>query len=259
MISILEKIISAKRQEIACHKELTSLESLKKMSKKKTEIRSFRQSLLDSPTGIISEFKRKSPSKGWIFQEARIEKIVPDYVAFGATALSVLTDEPFFGGSLNDLETARGLVNIPVLRKDFIVDAYQIYQAHLFGADVILLIASALTVKETALLASTAKELELEVLLEIHTEDELNHINEYVDVVGINNRNLSSFETNIQTSFDLGEKIPDTFVKISESGISDPLTVRELRSAGFRGFLMGENFMKTDNPGEALKNFISQI
>jgi indole-3-glycerol phosphate synthase len=259
MNNILEQIISIKRQEIARHKEAVGLESLEKMLKKRPLSRSFRQSLLNSSTGIISEFKRKSPSKGWIFQDAEIEKIIPAYAKSGASALSILTDEPFFGGSLKDLKTARNLVDLPILRKDFIVDAYQIYQAHLFGADAILLIAAALTVRQTAFLAAKAKELSLEVLLEIHSKEELEHLNEHVDVVGINNRNLSTFQTSTQVSFDLGEKIPREFVKISESGISDPSTVKELREAGFHGFLMGESFMKTGKPGETLYSFIREI
>jgi indole-3-glycerol phosphate synthase len=259
MHNILEQIISVKRQEVARQKEAVGLESLEKMLRERPAGRSFRQSLLDSSTGIISEFKRKSPSKGWIFRDAEIERIVPSYAASGASALSVLTDEPFFGGSLKDLKTARALTDIPVLRKDFIIDVYQIYQARLFGADVILLIAAALTVRQTVSLAAKARELGLEVLLEIHSEQELEHISDRVDVVGINNRNLSTFHTDTQASFDLGEKIPPEFVKISESGISDPSTVKALREAGFRGFLMGENFMKTGDPGQTLYDFIQAM
>ncbi|MDR2627690.1 MAG: indole-3-glycerol phosphate synthase TrpC [Dysgonamonadaceae bacterium] len=260
MSNILEKIISAKRQEIAKQKEIINFDFLKMLSRNRPKIYSFRQALLDSPTGIISEFKRKSPStKGWIFRDAEVEKIVPGYAAAGAAALSVLTDGRFFGGTLKDMRVAASLVEIPVLRKDFILDDYQVYQVHILGADVVLLIASILTKQQTRALASTAKALGLEVLLEIHMEEELDYINEYIDVVGVNNRNLSTLRTNIQTSFDLAEKIPREFVKISESGISDPETVKELRSAGFQGFLMGENFMKTTDPGDALKRFIPLV
>ena len=259
-MNILEKIIREKRQEIILHKEVVSLAWLEGLIQEKPACRSFRQSLLDSPTGIIAEFKRRSPSKDWIFKEAKVEEVVPEYAASGAAAISVLTDEPFFGGTLKDLQTACGLVSrVPLLRKDFIVDEYQLYQARACGADVVLLIAAALTVGQTRALAQTARSLGLEVLLEIHSEDELGHINELVDVVGINNRNLSTFVTDIQTSYDLGERIPSGFVKISESGISQPDTVIGLRRAGFRGFLMGECFMSTENPGVALKDFIGAI
>jgi indole-3-glycerol phosphate synthase len=259
MNNILEKIISVKRQEIARQKEAIGQEYLEKLLKERP-VRSFRQALSDSQTGIISEFKRKSPSRGWIFRDAEVGRIVPAYAAAGATAISVLTDEPFFGGSLTDLKIARSLIDdTPILRKDFIVDAYQLYQAQVFGADAVLLIAAALTVRQTAALAAQAHTIGLEVLLEIHTEKELEHVNEYVDVVGINNRNLSTFRTDTQVSFELGEKIPASHVKISESGLSDPQTVNDLREAGFRGFLMGENFMKTDNPGQSLSDFCRQL
>jgi indole-3-glycerol phosphate synthase len=165
----------------------------------------------------------------------------------------------FFGGNLADLEAARNLTGTPLLRKDFMIDEYQLYQAKLAGASAILLIASALTIAETKQLARTAKELRLDVLLEIHNEQELGHINDKVDVVGVNNRNLGTFVADVQISFDLVEKIPNEFIKISESGISDPQTVIDLQAAGYRGFLMGENFMKTADPGKALDEFIKQL
>ncbi|MEN9917619.1 MAG: indole-3-glycerol phosphate synthase TrpC, partial [Bacteroidota bacterium] len=164
-----------------------------------------------------------------------------------------------FGGTFSDFETARKVSKVPLLRKDFMVDEYQFYQAKVLGADVVLLIASALSIEQTKQFAAKAKELGMDVLLEIHNEKELDHINEHIDVVGINNRNLSTFVTDIDISFELGQKIPNEFLKISESGISDPQTVIDLRQAGFKGFLMGENFMKTDNPGKALTDFIKQL
>ncbi len=258
-MNILEKIIKVKQEEVSRRQSDTSVQMLKYLIKDLPATVSFRQALLESSTGIIAEFKRKSPSKGWIFPSAEPEDIIPAYTSAGASALSVLTDETFFGGSLKDLQTARQLTNIPLLRKDFVIDSYQLYQARALGADVILLIASALTVQQTESLACTAKELGLEVLLEIHSEKELAHINKYVDIVGVNNRNLSTFQTDIQTSFDLGEKIPSEFVRISESGITTPDTIVELRKAGFRGFLVGETFMKTGNPGEALSEFIKAL
>ena len=260
MTNILEKIIANKQKEVALHKESVPIQELAKKITDTSNRNSFKQSLIDSSTGIIAEFKRRSPSRGWIFEDAKVEDVIPLYSEGGASAISVLTDIDFFGGTLSDLEHARSLTNkTPLLRKDFMIDEYQIYQAKVYGANAILLIASALTVQKTEQFAAKAKELGLDVLLEIHNEQELQHINDKVDVVGINNRNLGTFVTDVQISFDLGDKIPAEFVKISESGISDAQTVRELRDAGFKGFLMGENFMKTNNPGEALKNFIRQL
>ncbi len=258
-MNILEKIIAQKRIELRHQKEVVSIEMLEKVFDNRSEKKSFKQALIESPTGIIAEFKRRSPSKDWIFKDAKVNEVVPAYERSGAAAVSVLTDEMFFGGSLSDLKQASQLVQLPVLRKDFVIDEYQIYQAQALGASVILLIAAALTEKQCYQLASVAHNIGLEVLLEIHSESELRYITPMVDVVGINNRNLSTFVTDVQVSLDLGAKIPSDFVKISESGISSVETVRELRSHGFQGFLMGENFMKTHQPGEALKQFIEEI
>lgn len=259
MSTILDKIIANKKIEISKHKEEISLQELENKVKEVTQKFSFKESLQKSSTGIISEFKRRSPSKDWIFKEAKIEEVIPYYSKGGVSAISVLTDFDFFGGNLNDLKEASLLTNTPLLRKDFMVDEYQIYQAKLYGASAILLIAAALTIEETKNLAKKAKELGLDVLLEIHNEQELDHINEYVDVVGVNNRNLKTFVTDVQVSFQLVEKIPNEFVKISESGISSSQTVKELQQVGYQGFLMGENFMKTSNPGEALEQFIKEL
>ncbi len=260
MENILDKIIANKRIEVEKQKKEMSIDTmLRIITDSRVQPKSFKESLADSSTGIIAEFKRKSPSKGYIFESARIQDVVPVYSQSGASAISVLTDKEFFRGSLDDLKEARSLTDTPLLRKDFMIDEYQLYQAAMYGASAILLIASALSVSQTKDLAMKSKELGLDVLLEIHNEKELEHINEYVDVVGINNRNLGTFVTDVQVSFDLGEKIPSEFLKISESGISDPQTVRDLRQAGFRGFLMGENFMKTSNPGQALADFIKEL
>lgn len=260
MDNILEKIVANKRHEVEKQKEQMSIDSmLRLITDSVSRPKSFKDSLAGSSTGIIAEFKRKSPSRGWIFENARVEEIIPVYSQSGASAISVLTDKDFFGGNLEDLKIARSLTDTPLLRKDFMIDEYQLYQAAMYGASAILLIASALTVSQTKDLAVKSKKLGLDVLLEIHNEKELGHINEYVDVVGINNRNLGTFVTDVQISFDLGEKIPSEFLKISESGISAPQTVRELRQAGFKGFLMGENFMKTSNPGLALAEFIKEL
>lgn len=262
MENILDKIIANKRIEVERHKTEKDIDTLI-LQIEKTDYRpergKFKNALTNSATGIIAEFKRRSPSRDWIFKNAKIEDVIPPYSANGASAISVLTDLDFFGGTLTDLQQAKALTATPLLRKDFMVDEYQIYQAALHGASAILLIASALTIEQTKTLGKKAHELGMDVLLEIHNEAELKHINEYVDVVGINNRNLATFVTDVQISFELGDKIPNDFLKISESGISDPQTVINLRQAGFRGFLMGENFMKTNDPGKALDAFIKQL
>ena len=259
MINILDKIIANKRLEVERHKKDTSINELEKRLSTITAPASFKEAIKNSRTGIIAEFKRRSPSRDWIFKDAKIEDVIPLYSQNGASAISVLTDMDFFGGELADLELAGSLTKTPLLRKDFVVDEYQLYQAKISGASAILLIASALTIDETKQLAKKAKELNLDVLLEIHNEQELHHINDKVDVVGVNNRNLGTFVTDIQISFDLTDKISNDFIKISESGISQPQTVIDLQQAGYKGFLMGENFMKTSNPGKALEDFINQL
>ena len=287
-MDILESILASKRQELTFEKK-----------------RSLKKALAESPTGIIAEFKRKSPSKGWIHADARPEDVVPAYAAAGAAALSILTDEPYFGGSLDFIRCVRPLVDLPILRKDFIIDPYQLYQAAEAGADAVLLIAACLSRPDCAALTAEAHRLGLEVLLEVHGADELDYITPEVDVVGVNNRHLGSFVTDVKTSFDLApllasradlrrreaeqklvfrqtcpknnfcpprledpaagqDGIPDQVghdgpVFISESGISRPETVRELRKAGYRGFLMGETFMKNPDPGAALADFIQAI
>jgi indole-3-glycerol phosphate synthase len=259
MENILYKIIANKKLEIERQKNYIPQAELEKQIEDVKDTLSFREALKNSRTGIIAEFKRRSPSCDWIFKDARVENVVPLYSQNGASAISVLTDMDFFGGSLADLELARSLTKTPLLRKDFVIDEYQLYQARVAGASAILLIASALTVAETKQLARKAKELNLDVLLEIHNEQELKYINNNVDVVGVNNRNLGTFLTNVQVSFDLVDKIPAEFVKISESGISHPQTVVDLQQVGYKGFLMGENFMKTSDPGKALEEFIKQL
>lgn len=259
MDNILEKIVATKRKEIAKQKEAVSTENLVQQIGEIHPNHSFKDALIKSSAGIIAEFKRKSPSRSWIFKEAKIEDVIPLYSQNGASAISILTDMDFFGGTFDDFRQARGLTDVPLLRKDFIVDEYQIFQSKQMQADVILLIASALSVENTRLFAKRAKELKMDVLLEIHNEKELDYINEFVDVVGVNNRNLSTFVTDVNISLGLADKIPQGFVKISESGISSPETVKELRSVGFQGFLMGENFMKTENPGKALETFIKEL
>lgn len=268
MDDILTKITANKRREVALQKEKEPLSELLKKHKKELEREtfSFRKSLQNSETGIIAEFKRKSPSKGWLFPGAKIESILPLYEKNRASVCSVLTDKDFFGGDLSDLENARKLVNLPLLRKDFIIDEYQLVQAKTFGADAVLLIGAILTKEEFDFLSEVAHYLGLEVLLEIHNEEELSFVNENTDILGVNNRNLGTFHTEVAHSFVLMEemkKIKNQFslppLMISESGISDVETVKELRKVGFEGFLIGETFMKTENPGETLKTFIQNI
>lgn len=259
MKDILEEIIAHKQLEIDLQKKAISEELLINNCNEPMPRVSMRASLAASPYGIIAEFKRRSPSKGWIKEEGQAALIPPAYEAAGASALSILTDEKFFGGNLKDIHDARPRVQLPILRKDFIIDEYQLYQARIVGADAVLLIAAALTREQCKALAAKAHELELEVLLEIHSEQELEYVHENIDMVGVNNRNLGTFHTDVENSFRLAEKLPADMLLVSESGISNPETVKQLRAAGFRGFLIGENFMKTPDPGAALQAFIKDL
>ena len=259
MSTILDKILASKAIEVADRKLLVSIHDLENETFFLRKCLSLKQSLLDSETGIISEFKRKSPSKGWIHETADVIKVTSGYSGAGASGISILTDLSYFGGTTQDILASRPLISCPVLRKDFVIDEYQLYEAKAMGADVVLLIAAALSPKQTSELAKTAHRLGLEVLLEVHNESELRHISENVDLIGVNNRNLKTFEVNTKVSFILADLIPDQFVKVSESGISKAETVQELRIAGYKGFLMGENFMKEANPAEALSGFIAEL
>ncbi|MDR2474567.1 MAG: indole-3-glycerol phosphate synthase TrpC [Bacteroidales bacterium] len=258
-MDILDRIIAQKRIELQQRKEVISQETIESKIFERHPKRSLKEALQQSTTGIIAEFKRKSPSKGFIKEGADVRDIVPAYTHAGAAGISILTDEHFFGGSLSDLKHARKLTDVPILRKDFIIDEYELYVAKAIGADVILLIAATLTAKQAERLAQKAHLLNLEVLLEIHNENELEHINEYVDLVGINNRNLKTFQVDLQASLTLAEKLPTDLVKISESGISKPETIRQFKQAGFQGFLIGECFMTTEDPGKALSELIANL
>ena len=258
-MTILDNIIADKRKEVAERKSQINISELEKTIGFSRNCVSLKQSLLQSSSGIIAEFKRKSPSLGWIHADADVQKITSGYSQNGASGISILTDFPYFGGTPEDLISARPNIACPVLRKDFMIDEYQLFEAKSYGADVVLLIASALSVEECKKMAQKAKTLGLETLLEIHNKQELNHISEYIDLVGVNNRNLKTFEVSIDASVELAKLIPDEFIKISESGISSVETLKTLRNAGFKGFLMGENFMKEENPAQALKNFIEKI
>lgn len=258
-MNILDKILADKAIEVAKRKQLRSIDDLIKDPMFARKTLSLKENLQQSTSGIISEFKRKSPSKGWIHQDADVLSVTAGYSNNGASGISILTDEIYFGGTPADVIAARPSVSCPILRKEFVIDEYQLYEAKSMGADLILLIAAALSVEQTKQLARKAHELNLEVLLEVHNAEELAHANEFVDMMGVNNRNLKTFATDIQVSFDLAKLIPNEFVKVSESGISMPQTVKELRKVGYRGFLMGENFMKEENPALALKNFIAAL
>lgn len=268
MKDILQNIIENKRIEVERQKQAVNLGLLLALGSERMErpTVSMRKSLENSSSGIIAEFKRKSPSKGWLHPDADVRDVVPAYESAGASACSVLTDSDFFGGSLGDLQSARGLVKLPLLRKDFIIDAYQLYQARVMGADAVLLIAAVLTPEACAELAELAHALGLEVLLEVHREDELAHLNKDVDMLGVNNRNLGTFHTQVENSFRLAEQLCLVREKtgfnpllVSESGLKDAKTILRLRNAGFRGFLIGETFMRGEEPGTVLRDLIKQM
>lgn len=240
-MDILETIIASKQNDLAGRKK-----------------RSFKQALVEG-SGIIAEFKRKSPSKGWIHKDADPVPVAVKYEKGGASCMSVLTDQEYFGGSLEDLKAVRAAVDLPIIRKDFIISEIQIAEAAAYGADAVLLIAACLTVERCAELAAFAHKLGLETLLEVHSKSELGHTGPDIDMVGVNNRNLGTFVTSVENSFRLASLLPKDFVLVSESGISKPETVKELKAAGFKGFLIGENFMKENDPGEALAAFVEKI
>jgi indole-3-glycerol phosphate synthase len=258
-MNILDTIIAHKKIEVAQRKSATDLKTLEAQLLYSWKPLSLRQFLLDdSKTGIIAEFKRRSPSKGVINNEADVVAVTMAYTNFGASCLSVLTDEHFFGGSTDDLIRAR-VNNIPILRKDFMVDEYQVAEAKAMGADVILLIAACLTPAEVKRLAGFAKELQMEVLLELHAEKELDHICDETGIIGINNRDLKTFEVDIERSLRMAEKIPAHKIKVAESGISSVKNILLFKENGFKGFLIGENFMKEQNPAIAFAEFVQQL
>jgi indole-3-glycerol phosphate synthase len=262
-MTILDHIISRKKQEVIERKSITTISFLEKSGFFSKTNNSLKTSLLNpASSGIIAEFKRKSPSKGVINANKMPSEVTKGYVEAGAACLSVLTDIDFFGGSDTDfLEARKANPNIPMLRKDFIIDEFQIYESKALGADVILLIAANLTPNEVFTFAKLVKTLGMETLLEVHDEEELDRsLCEYIDVVGVNNRNLKNFaEQNVNASLELANKIPASFIKISESCISKPETITQLKSVGYQGFLIGETFMKTENPGKSLGGFINDL
>lgn len=260
-MTILDTIISGKREEVEQAKAKTSIAQLSDLPHFHRDCLSLRDSLLSpEKNGIIAEYKRASPSKGLINGTATVQQTVAAYQAAGVSAVSVLTDRDFFQGSLDDLLEARAQLHIPLLRKDFVIDPFQIAEAKAHGADIILLIAACLSPSEIDQLAAYAHTLHLNVLLEIHNLQELERSPlTNVDAVGVNNRNLKDFSVSLTHSRELVSEIPDTHLKISESGISDPKTIRDLQSIGYHGFLIGENFMKTNAPAEAIQQFVEEL
>ncbi len=260
-MNILDKIVLNKRAEIEAAKAKVSIAQLEAAEFFNRDTYSFREFLLaPDRTGVIAEFKRKSPSKGIINDKVSVKEVTNAYAAAGASALSVLTDKDFFMGDKPDLIEARKANTIPVLRKDFMIDEYQVLEAKAWGADIILLIAAILTPKEIDTLAKLAKSLGLNVLLEVHNLEELQRsINPNLDAIGVNNRNLADFTVSVETSFQLAEHIPAEFLKISESAISNTEVIKSLKQAGFSGFLIGENFMKEADPGAAIREFVKGL
>lgn len=259
-MNILQVIVNQKKVEIEAAKSKTSVEQLKNMPLFKRSAISMSENIRSADSsGIIAEFKRHSPSKKWINQYADPVEVVSAYANAGAAGSSVLTDEQFFKGSLDDFSAVRKAVEIPLLRKEFIVDPYQVYESKAYGADTILLIAAILTPKEVGQMTELAHELNMEVLLELHTEDELGHVHSEVDMVGINNRDLKTFKVDIEQSARMAEKINVKIIKIAESGIDSLETINYFKGFGFDGFLIGERFMRSDDPGESFKKFINSI
>lgn len=259
-MTILETITTHKKKEVAMQRELISIPQLEQYPLFEREVNSLANAIRHSKTGIIAEHKRKSPSKSVINDSVDLTEVVTGYENAGVSGISVLTDSKFFGGSLEDLQMARQSVSTPLLRKEFIVDPYQIFEAKAHGADAILLIAACLTSQELISFSQLAKTLSMDVLLEVHNLAELQKsLLPSVDLLGVNNRNLKTFDVSIETSKDLSSHIPNDFVKVSESGLNNIESIRELRNYGFQGFLMGEHFMKESNPGAAASKFINRL
>ncbi|TPN84622.1 indole-3-glycerol phosphate synthase TrpC [Aquimarina algicola] len=259
-MNILDKIVADKHKEVALKKNLIPIQQLEKSVLFEQETVSLANSLKNSTTGIIAEHKRRSPSKAVINQKVSVQDVAKGYETAGACGMSILTDGKYFGGSLDDFLLARAAVNIPLLRKEFIIDEYQLLEAKAHGADVILLIAAILTKEEIKSLSQFAKSLSLDVLLEVHNQEELQKsIMPSLDMLGVNNRNLKTFEVSTEISKTLSTQIPDDFVKVSESGISNVEAIKDLQQYGYKGFLIGENFMKTENPGQSAIEFLNKL
>lgn len=259
-MTILDKIVKDKREEVALRKSIIPITQLEQSVLFDRKTISLANNLRHSDSGIIAEHKRRSPSKSVINQSLNVQDVAKGYENAGVCGMSVLTDGKYFGGSLDDLLTARASCNLPLLRKEFIIDEYQLLEAKAYGADAILLIAAILTREEIKQFSEFAKGLNLDVLLEVHNEDELHKsVMPSLDMLGVNNRNLKTFEVSLDISKTLSTLIPNDFVKVSESGISNIEAIKELKPYGYQGFLIGENFMKTDNAGESAKQFIKSL
>lgn len=259
-MNILDRIIADKHREVALKHSVVPVSQLEQSTLFQRTPYSLAANLRSRKAGIIAEHKRRSPSKAVINQDLSIANVVEGYSTAGAAGISVLTDGKYFGGSLDDLLLARATVQIPLLRKDFMIDEYQVLEAKAYGADVILLIAAVLSRKEVRNLSELAKSLGLEVLLEVHNETELQQsLMPGIDLLGVNNRDLKTFRVSLETSKALSSLIPDTFVKVTESGISNTEAISALSAYGYQGFLIGENFMKSENPGQAALTFINNL
>jgi indole-3-glycerol phosphate synthase len=257
-MTILDTIIQRKKEEISASKSKISIQQLKDSEFFERKSISLKESVKNK-NGIIAEFKRKSPSKGIINDTYSPLEVVSTYEKCGASGISILTDKDFFGGSFEDILSVRNSINIPILRKDFMIDEYQFYEAKNMGADIILLIAACLSPQQVKEFTELSHELGLEVLLEIHTEKELEHFNSNIDLVGINNRNLKDFKVDLQHSVNLKNLLPKEVLSVAESGIYSIEDFNYLKEKGFDGFLMGEYFMKSENPGNTFKEFVSNI
>lgn len=259
-MNILDKITLDKREEVALRKGLIPISQLEQSVLFERLTVSLANNLRNSKSGIIAEHKRRSPSKSVINNGLNVQDVAKGYESAGVCGMSILTDGKYFGGSLDDLLTAKASCNLPLLRKEFIIDEYQILEAKAYGADVILLIAAILSRDDIKQFSEFAKSLNLDVLLEVHNEEELHKsIMPSLDMLGVNNRNLKTFDVSLNTSKSLSNLIPDDFVKVSESGISNIEAIKELQPYGYQGFLIGENFMKSDNPGKSATEFIKTL
>ncbi len=259
-MNILDKIIADKHKEVKLKKKIIPATQLENSVLFDRETNSLAHKLQNSTTGIIAEHKRRSPSKSVINQNVSVQDVAEGYETAGVCGMSVLTDGKYFGGSLEDLLLARSSVTMPLLRKEFIIDEYQLLEAKAYGADVILLIAAVLSKDQIKSLSEFAKSLSLDVLLEVHNQEELQKsIMPSLDMLGVNNRNLKTFEVSTDISKSLSTHIPDDFIKVSESGISNIEAIKDLQQYGYKGFLIGENFMKTEHPGTSAIEFIKQL
>ncbi|MCJ8153832.1 indole-3-glycerol phosphate synthase TrpC [Chryseobacterium sp. SSA4.19] len=257
-MNILEKIIQRKKEEVSASKSQVSIQQLKDSEFFGRKTQSLKESI-QTKSGIIAEFKRKSPSKGIINDKISPLEVVSAYESFGASGISILTDQTFFNGSIQDIVNVRKHIVLPILRKDFMIDEYQLYEAKSIGADVILLIASCLSPLQVKDFTDLAHSIDMEVLLEIHTTEELGHFNPDIDLAGINNRNLKDFKVDLEHSVNLKNQLPENVLSVAESGIYSIEDFRYLKEKGFDSFLMGEYFMKNENPGEKFAEFVSNI